>query len=200
MNTRIQRIVIVVMAFFAGTAVGFAQTRMVLTNKWEGMEGIESVDLVETNVSGVETNGVSLSLSTEKTHYWVHEPVILMVALKNIDQSDVFATTSKRLILNKDLYVISPEGIGRAKETAYCRSLDELFSVSTYAVNLGPGKEHRDDSDINRLFDMTTKGEYRVFIRKKIKLFRPEREMILQTPAIIIHIDDNPSKDNQPKK
>jgi len=172
--------------------VATAQKHVILTRQSEGMDGIEWIDLVETNGAGIETNGVSLSLWTDNVRYRAHEPVVLNVSLKNTGQSAIAVTQSRGLISFKDIYVLHPAFGGRSKQTAYSTGPDySTFDIRNVGIN--SGEERRDSYEINRLFDMTLSGEYRIFVRKEVTLFNPERRLLVQTPAIAIRIDDRQS-------
>jgi hypothetical protein len=166
------------------------------------MNGVESIDLVETNGAMVVTNGVFLSLSTGKARYWVHEPVVLHVTLKNIDQQWVLAAGGPggHIFAANNIYVMLPFSGLRTRETEYSGDPRNLPSGSSHTVNLQSDKEYSEDLQINRILDMTPSGDYRIFVRREVTFLNPERKMIVQTPAITIHITDNPLEDEQSKK
>jgi hypothetical protein len=195
----IRQSVIVLVGCTVVISTAHAQRHVVLQQKWEGFEGIEWIDFVGTNAAATVTNGISLSISTDKSHYWVHDSVTLNVILKNIDQENVSAIGGP-LFTPKNIYVLLPGTARRTRETEYCADPRNLHVGSTFGVNLRPGEEHMEPVEINRLLDMTPSGEYRIFVRREVSLLNPERKMTLQTPAILIHIDDNPPKDEQLKK
>jgi len=183
-------------------ATNMTPRHAVISGKPEGMEGIESVDIVATNAATIGTNAVVLSIATEKASYSIHEPVNLNVSLKKFGLGHVFAHRGVGwLIYFKDLYVISPNDM-RAKETEYAHQLELRPVFSVPIVYLAGGEEYKDSLEINRLFDMTLSGYYKIFVRKEVDLTAPECncKMMLQTPAIAIHIDDNAASSNQLKK
>jgi hypothetical protein len=160
---------------------------------------VEWLDLVETNTATVATNGVSLSLWTDRPSYWVHEPVILHITLAAIGQKDVFPageTCSACPPFVNDVYVLFPRSGRRSPKTAHS---EEYFANSISlrpGIGAQPGRDLRASLDINREFDMTVAGDYRIFIRREFALYNPkqkvERKLMLQTSAIKVQIVDQP--------
>jgi hypothetical protein len=192
---------VAIVVFATVLATNMTPRHAVIWGKSEGMEGIESIDIVATNAATIATNAVVLSIATEKASYSIHEPVNLNVSLKKFGLGHIFAYRGVGLIYFKDLYVISPNDM-RAKETEYARQLELRSVFSVPIVYLAGGEEYKDSLEINRLFDMTLSGYYKIFVRKEVKLTAPECDckMMLQTPAITIRIEDNAANASQPKK
>ena len=170
--------------------VALSHRHVVIQGKPEGMDGIEAVDIVPTNAASTDTNGVVLSIGTEKANYSMHEPVNLNVSLKKFGLSNVFALYYNGLISPSELYIILPDNIGRAKETEYNHRLELGHFGSAGGANLKGGDEAKESLEINRLFDMTLSGEYKIFVRRKVELFAPKCKIMIQTSAITFHLTE----------
>jgi len=173
-------------------ATNMTPRHAVIWGKPEGMDGVESIDIVATNAATTATNAVVLSIATEKASYSIREPVKLIVSLKKFGLGNVSFWRGVSLISFRDLYVIPPNDM-RAKETEYCHQLEfNHFGGGADRRNLTGGEEAKDSLEINRLFDMTLSGYYKIFVGKEVSLSAPECKckMMLQTPAITIRITE----------
>jgi hypothetical protein len=123
----------------------------------------------EKNVQwGEQVEGYRLSLSTDKAQFAPGERVDLHVVLRNVGPDDARVATG-RLMVFHTFTVLLPSG-QEAPLTLYGQRQvqSRLNPGGRGVVVLEPGEELTTDLDLNRLFDMTLTGTYKVTAKRAV--------------------------------
>ena len=128
---------------------------------------------------GEETEGYTISIATDKENYLPGEMITLSVKLKNMSEGD-----TKILLVAKfasyQIEVVLPTR-EQAPLTLYGKKMLEASQSFVRAVvPLKAGEEIGTSFNLNRFFDMTLSGEYRISVSRKVW----ERDNIEKTATV----------------
>lgn len=148
------------------------------------------------NTWGPETDGYRLSIRTNKSRYMIGERIILYVSLKNMSKQDVEIMQTEPIQTYKNgIEIIIP-----AKKTAPLTLYGKdrvTWGGSVIGYTLKSGEQVTDSLYLNRLFDMTFTGEYKISVSRVVSKRNNNKESsVIKSNSITINI----SEENEEKQ
>jgi hypothetical protein len=141
------------------------------------------------NLATIETNGLRLTISTDKTVYASGEPIFLRVTIKNLEKEYIMIRVLPSLILMEDI-VVTYTNRQAVDRTLYSKFLMEPHPTSDAWGSLYPEYDTTTYYQLNRFFDMTLMLDYCVFVRTKVP-DRSDRHKSIEvvSPRITVRVE-----------
>jgi len=137
-----------------------------------------------------ETNGYSLSISTDKASFASGEAINLTLTLKNIGKENIWIPRDNTfyfysfhvLLPNKQAAPETLYGTWRFNHTA-------MPGVSTRCLK--PGEQTSTEVPLSRLFDFSLAGNYEISVVRKVKSPDTNLWLELTSSQINVNVDDS---------
>jgi hypothetical protein len=141
---------------------------------------------------GKAVEGQALSIATEKTVYAPGERVVLNVAFKNVGQKIVFIGVDYFFNSNS-VKVMFADGKD-VPLTSYGKLYAKRKGGSGFTFDAKPGEYLHIEIELNRMFDMTLAGKYRISVQRNITRENKELEEKATSNEIEIEINESLNK------
>jgi hypothetical protein len=116
---------------------------------------------------GPETEGFRLSIAIDEDEFTPDEPIFLRVTLKNVGDDEV-QVEKVGLIRSYKTAVLLPRTEKQAPLTLRGKRLLESPLAQATSFGLAANEEATDTIHLNRVFDMTLSGPYKVTVKRMV--------------------------------
>ena len=140
-----------------------------------------------TNSVTVEAKGYTFTIQTDKDTYDPGDKIVLAMKVKYAGATPVNFDTSPAPVFGS--ITVLYNGVP-CPQTLFCKeALGNGFWYGTGVV-APPGWEHAFSYHLNRLFDMTRGGEYKIWIKRHVPDKQtPSGDAVVDCGPVTIHID-----------